>query len=120
MISQIKHSKPLRPIEQESQIILERVGRVRNIGKEIELNMRKVLISTPRTKISLSWKRNLITKVQNSQTEEVKSGKSELEMSKSKSKVEGNPKDDKSDKTFKTIKTNRTGISNNSGKSGKS
>jgi hypothetical protein len=54
MISQIKHSRPLRPIEQESQIILERVGRVRNIGKEIELNMRKVLISTPRTKISLS------------------------------------------------------------------
>jgi hypothetical protein len=71
MISQIKHSKPLRPIEQESPIILERVGRVRNTGKEIELNMRKVLISMPRTKISRSWKKNLIIKVTRSLSSEV-------------------------------------------------
>jgi hypothetical protein len=71
MISQIKLSKPSRPIELESQIILARVERVRNIGKEIELNMRKVLIYTPRTKTFLSLKKNSTIKVMKNPSSEV-------------------------------------------------
>jgi len=63
MISQIKLLKPSKQIELEYPTILANLVKVKNIGKEIELNMRKVLISTPRIKTFLNLKKNLITKV---------------------------------------------------------
>jgi hypothetical protein len=63
MTSPTKLSKQSKQIELEYPITLANPAKVRNIDKEIEWNMRKVWISTPRTKTYLSLKKNLITKV---------------------------------------------------------